>query len=263
LARTGAAARSPVVFFTDDGQQVEVPMSSIYFDDGVIGSTLLPDDEKLLALLTHEAGLGQIVAGSAPIPPAFTVEAAQAGAYGNRIVVTTAPGADEGTVDVTVSATDHYSFVNVDDLKGLLGTDHEDGTQPGILKVADSPAGATEPIVGDVVEDPAGTWALKGADPAADAVTLGARTPGAPFEAGKVTVRVEAQDTFTLVVSWTKTVPKVVPDDFAKQAFTDGFTFLVTFHGPFHLPRAGTVSLTGGSDPSDPVRATATVMAAD
>jgi hypothetical protein len=271
LARTSAVARSPVVFFTPDGTQIEIPMSSIYFDDGVLGTWAADPSGKLLPWLTYQATLGRIVAtAKPPTSPALVVQAAHAGAYGNRIEVKTAPAAvptKVDSVDVTVSATDRYADVKVADLAGLLGTAGADGTQPGILLVSDAPPGATEPKKGPVTEA-AGKWELAGAG-GGPAVKLAARNPGAPFDAGKVLVNIddgEAAGTFTLVVTWSATAADVVPADFA-AAFSPKFDFLVTITQPagghFLTPRAGTISLAGGSEQRDAARAEATVPAAD
>lgn len=245
-------------------------MSSIYFDDGVLGTGLADPSGKLVPWLKYQAMLGRIVAtDSPPAPPAFLVTAADAGAYGNRIAVETTPAAvptKVDSVDVTVSATDRYPDVKVAQLAGLLGIAGANGTQPGILQVSDAPAGAAEPKKGPVAEA-AGEWELAG-DGGGAAVKLAGRNPGAEFDAGKVLVSVddgEAAGTFTLVVTWSATAADVVPADFA-AAFT-AFDFLVTITkpaaGPFLTPRAGTLYLTGGSEPSAATTAKATVPTDD
>src|SRR4051794_2985271 len=109
-------------------------MSSIYFDDGALGTTRPHDasSDKLLAWLKHLAGLGRIAATAAqPASPAFVVAAAEAGTYGNKIEVTTGPAAaptKPDSVDVTVSATDRYPDVKVGELEGLLGSAAGAGT---------------------------------------------------------------------------------------------------------------------------------------
>jgi hypothetical protein len=272
LARTAAQAMSPVVFFTEDGAQLEVPMSAIYFDNGVVGTDRPPDSSsrKLLLWLQYQASLGRIVsAPDPPASPAFLVEAATAGTYGNRIEITTAPAATPtavDSVDVKVSATDRYIDVKVADLAGLLGTAGAKGTEPGLLQVADNPVGASEPTPGIIAEDPTATWKL---GTGKKAVTLEPRTPGTDFDAGDVLVRVEpggAPGTFALVVTWSAAVDDVSPADFS-AAFTPKFDFLVTIakpaDGPFKAPRAGTLSLAGGSERTDATSARATVMADD
>ena len=268
-----------MVFLTAEGVQIEVPMSSIYFDDGVLGTSRPADasSTNLLYWLRYQASLGRIVAApEPPTPPAFVVEAAMAGAYGNKIEITTGPAATPTTadsVDVKVSATDRYPDVKVADLAGLLGTAAGagaalDGTQPGLLHVSDNPANASDPDTGIVAEDSAGgTWELTGSGAAA--VTLAPRISGAEFDAGDVLVRVdagEAPGTFTLVVTWSATVDDVVVADFS-TAFSPKFDFLVTIGradgGPFRLPRAGSSFLAGGREPADAIAARATVLAGD
>jgi hypothetical protein len=248
-------------------------MSSIYFDDGAIG-TSRPNDassEQFLAWLKYQAMLGRIVAAAKPpTPAAFVVQAAHAGAYGNEIEVETAPAAAPtkvDSVDVTVSATDRYADVKVAELAGLLGTAADAGTQPGILHVSDAPAGASEPKKGPVVEA-GGEWALAG-DAGGPVVKLAARNPGAAFDAGKVHVNIddgETAGTFTLVVTWWATAADIVPADFA-AAFSPKFDFLVVITqpagGPFLTPRAGRISLVGGSEPRAAVTAKATIPADD
>ena len=161
-------------------------MSEIYFDNGVVG-TYRPIDSsshKLLQWLNYQASLGRIVAAlDPPTPHAFLVEAATAGAYGNRIEITTAPAATPtavDSVDVKVSATDRYPDVKVADLAGLLGTAASagvpavKGTDPGLLQVSDNPADASEPTPGIVPEAPTATWKLTGTG--AKAVKLKPRT---------------------------------------------------------------------------------------
>jgi hypothetical protein len=272
LARTAAQATRPVVFFTEDGAQIEIPMSLIYFDDGVVGTDRPIDSSsrKLLQWLQYQASLGRIVAAlDPPTPPAFLVEAVTPGAYGNRIEITTAAAATPtavDSVDVKVSATDRYPDVKVADLAGLLGTAGADGTAPGLLQVADNPAGASEPTPG-IVAEATGAWKLTGKG--AKAVALEPRSPDAKFKAGDVLVRVDpggAPGTFTLVVTWSATVEDVSPADF-DTAFTPKFGFLVTIvkpaDGPFMTPRAGTRSLVGGSEPTKATSARVTVLADD
>ena len=277
MARTAAVARSPVVFFTEEGTQIEIPMSLIYFDDGVVGTTRPASSATLVDWLKYQASLGHIVAGlQPPTPPAFVVNALQAGLYGNKIEITTAPAAaptKADSVDVTVSVTDRYPDVKVADLAGLLGTAATggnpavEGTKPGLLHVSDDPVGASEPTPRIVPELPADTWELAGAG--ANAVTLAPRISGTEFEAGDVLVRVDAGQapgTFTLVVTWSATVGDVVAADF-DTAFTPTFDFLVAIDkpdgAPFRLPRAGTRSLAGGSEQAAATNANATVLADD
>jgi hypothetical protein len=199
------------------------------------------------------------------------VEAAQAGAYGNRIEASTAPAAaptKPESVDVTVSATDRYENVKVGDLAGLLGTPAASGSEPGILLVADAPAGASDPNLGVVPQDAVGgEWTLTGAG--AKAVKLAPRSPAAPFDPDDVLVRIAAGDqagTFTLIVIWSATAEDVVPAGFA-AAFSPKFDFLVTIATPaggqFQTPLAGTVTLTGGHEPVAATTAKATVPADD
>jgi hypothetical protein len=246
-------------------------MSSIFFDDGVLVTTYPTDAStgKLVAWLEYQRTLGAIVAtATPPTPPAFFVEAANAGAYGNRIeVVTAASSTKVGALDVTVSATDSYGDVKVAGLADLLGTSGHPGTQPGILHVADAPAGAAKPKQGTVAKaGAADEWVLAGAA-TGPAVKLAPRITGADFEAGDVVVSIEDgdDDKFTLVVTWSATAAGVLPAGFA-AAFS-AFAFLVTVSQPsgppFPVPRAGTVSLTGGSEQRAATKAKATVLADD
>jgi hypothetical protein len=246
-------------------------MSSIYFDDGKIGT--LDDDppDQLLDWLKYRASIGEIVASAAPPPEAaFTVTAAQTGPYGNGIEVTTVPAAaptKKGSVDVTVSATDHYKKVAAGQLKVLLGMAADDGTQPGLMLVSDAPSNPSKPNLGIVPKDQgAEEWTLAGAG--ATAVKLAPRSPGADFDKGDVLVRIEDAEgpgLFTLIVTWSRTVKDVVPSDFAAKLPAE-FAFLVTVDpegGAYRTPRAGTFTLSGWSDPIDATKAKATVPADD
>jgi hypothetical protein len=293
MAKSAAVGDGPVVFFTDQGQQVFLPLSDIHFDGDVVGSDTEPSSatDPLGKWLRYLVAQGRLVPGPTPAPgPAMVFTAVGAGSAGNNIVVTvTANGATK--VDITVTETDTYEGLTVDtalpsSLDKVLGTTAAGsvGTQPGLVRV--------QPIVGrppdpapvvmtsqappwDVVDAGGNTsFTLEPRGPGSD-VAQQAGTP--PYEP-KWTIEVAkvvqppggAAKTFTLKVAWTNTVTvgaadlTVDPTDPASKLVP--LAFAVTITKPngsagLTLPRLGSATLRGGAEPAPATKARATLLA--
>ena len=273
----------PVVFCTDDGKQIQVPLSLIYFENGAVG-TSRPNDASsanLLGWLQYLASRGRIVPGAtSPAKTALVFKATDPGAYGNNITITAAavvPATTPRRIDLTVALTDRYPNLKLADLAhldDLMGTAAARGSKPGLLRVKPPlPANAVLPTAGEKPEadrtpvagvTPPANWTLSGTG--ADALVLEPSMPGDPFDEGTTVVRVEAgaaANSVTLVVTWFATVRNLAAtDNFATKL--DPFRLLVklgdTPADGFTLPGDGTVSLSGGSDRADAVAATATLL---
>jgi hypothetical protein len=283
VAQVTAVGSGPVVFSADDGKQIQVPLTLIYFEDGAVGTSRTNDasSANLLLWLRYLVRRGRIGPGaSSPPKTALAFKATNPGASGNNITITAAevvPATTPRRVDLTVALTDRYPNLRIVDLghlDDLMGTAGAAGSKPGLLRVKTPlPGNPVLPTVGEKPEDdrtpvggvtPPANWTLSGTG--ADALVLEPSTPGDAFDAGTTVVRVDAgaaADSVTLVVTWSATVRNVAAtDDFATKL--DPFRLLVKLGDPpaggFTLPRPDTVSLTGGADSSDAVAATATLL---
>lgn len=279
MTKTVAIGDGPVVFFKG-GVQVEVPLSEIYFENSVIGTTrtdLLPELQTWLAYL---ASRGRLNAGLEPSSTAFVVSAVQRGVAGNDIELRVAPKSAAGvvpvTVDVTVTETDQYQGLTIATLLNALGDQGVGGTRLGLVTVRSNPpassaaavvANASVPLVpGAAAGDPP-TWTIAGTG--AGAVKLQPRTPGAEFDAGTKTLAISdpvaATGTFTLTATWTRIVRDVDANNIGAKLAELGY--LVVVAPPqgeaaiTKVPRPGTVKLTGGSAPVAATAAIAVVLA--
>jgi len=284
MTQVAAVGPGPVSFSATDGTQIEVPLWEIYFEDGNVG-TRRPRDASSAMLdlwLSYLAANGRLVAGEKPSQTALQFVATNPGAYGNNITVATITvgAASPRKVDITVSITDRYPDLTVDDLThldDLLGTQASPSKTPGVLQVKPPiPSNLTLPAVGEKPEadrtpvggvTPPATWPIAGT--AHDVLVLEPRDPGTAFDAGTTVVAMDAgtlPQSVTLVVTWSATVNGVkATDDFTTMF--DSFGFLVELGDPppdgFTLPRDGTVVLSGGTNAVDARPATVTLLTID
>jgi hypothetical protein len=262
----------PIAFYTDEGQQVLIPLSTISIDGDEVTTTMaLEPAAALSAWLKHESKLGRIRAvPDEPPGEAMRITAVEPGTIGNHITVTIDGGATD-TVDVTITSIDEYRGLRLVDLEPTLGSTRVTGSRVGLVQF--KTPGTADPIEGDAAPtDPQSappSWiASGGANPA---FTVEARRPGT--DPLRVTVHVGniagagAALTFTLTATWSVKVRGVTatnmeaPDGLVNQA-----AFIVRIEKPasgvYKLPKAGTiVTLSGGADPVAR-QATTTVLSA-
>jgi hypothetical protein len=298
MAKAAALGDGPVAFFKD-GVQIEVPLSAIHFQDNVVSTDRsdLAGFDKWIAFL---ASRGRLVAGVAPpIATALVATAVPPGTNGNSITLIVAPldpAAIPAQADLTVTEKDLYEGLTLVSLSTQLGTRAAPGTRPGLLCVKPNPNATTTlpaPTPRITATTAAGvdpTWTIAGTpgtpgDAAANPVVpptpsteviLELRRPGtgSSLDARDFFVSITVQPattggpTFTLAVTWTKTVSVRVGDTLAGVASPLApLGYFVKFATPegtptiTRLPRPGTVTLTGGNERVEAVPATATVLA--
>src|SRR5690242_6395300 len=103
MALSAALGDGPIVFFTNQGQQIQVPLSAIHFENGKVGTTRTDLGADFLTWITYLASRGRLVASASPPPlSSLVVTAAEPGASGDNIELTVTPNADPALVDVRV-----------------------------------------------------------------------------------------------------------------------------------------------------------------
>jgi hypothetical protein len=283
MPRTAALGDGPIVFFTDKGEQIQVPLSAIYFDNGVVGTTRTDLPAEFVSWLSFLALRRRLVAGRAPPSEyALVVTAEAEGAAGDNIQLTVTASVDPDLVDVRVTQTDHYDNVTMAALVALLGVKGvANGKEPGLLWFTASPPSAAVPAASPNLIMIAGadpippTWNI--APTGATAVKLEPRRTGTGFDDAtaertlaitNIKTPTSGPVTFTLTFIWTKKVDDVAPGDIEAKLATLGY--LARFTPPpgptttiSKLPRPGSITLKGGSETLDATKAHATVLARD
>jgi hypothetical protein len=266
MANIPALGGSPVAFVDSDGNQREIPLSQLFFDNNGINpinwrpySTYKTIVDPWLKYLVAQ---GLLVPGVLPpSKPALIITARdKLGAAGNTVSVTFAnptPNADPNlaTADTTVSARQSWSLLTASSLPSVLGTAPGTGSQPGLVFLAaPAPPAGTMPVAGKV---PASGTPAQFDTPkqgGGTAFTVEALFNGAAdaADAALLTVTVEdvnaTNNSFSLVVDWTKSHPAATLHDLVNA---NPFAFLVNFAAPsgglIGPPNAGTITLQGGA----------------
>jgi len=258
------------------GRQLSIPLTSLYFDDqGTIKADQWPEygsgtaqfKKNVDGWLSYLSKQSLLSPGKAPTAkPAFQIGARDPGSTGNFITVefrnvvpdTKVPG--NTTADVTVTETDTYTLLTPDTLEKVIGKSSGGGSKPGLVFLATATpilpaagggdlksAGVGKPFIFDF----AGAFTVQSKHDEADAALTNV----------KISAIDPVAKTFTLIATWKKTAPAVKLSDLGT---TFGYELTVTppkgvFSDP---PAAGTVTLTGGSDPISvsAVKAQATVV---
>ena len=285
MARTTAVGDEPVVFFTDSGQHLFLPLSDIEFD-GAVPQSKTHTSASLGNWLKYLVAQGRLAAGPTPaLPDAIVFEAPDEGSTGNNILVKVAANTPT-SVYITVTETDLYEGLTLDPASdfylpkiiGASGVAPSTKSRLGLVRVKTIDPGAPDPAEGPA-QPVAGTipsWTIAGAGGATDpSFTLEARAAGS--EAGGWVIEVSdvkqaggARATFTLEVTWTKTVIlaeadlTILPSEPASPLFP--LAFAVTIKRPagasaLKLPRPGSVTLQGGAENAPATTATATLSA--
>lgn len=285
MPTTAAAGAGPIVFFTQAGTQITLPLSAIYFDASDQVKVRRADDAdtpQLIKWLEYLVDQKRITRAVTP-PPALpgtsmVVTARVAGADGNWITLGVATNAADATkLDVTVTETDVYeglsldsaSVTSIDKVLGLKGG--AAGVRASLVRV-DAITG-TPPMPNEgavaITATHAGipSWTVPGGNPAATSFTLSARAAGSEGPGALWTVEVSevTATTFTLEVSWTKTVTIGAVGDLAGLDAALGFAVAVArpegSSAFTALPALGTFSLKGGAERVDAKTASAAVPA--
>jgi hypothetical protein len=275
-----ALGGSPVAFTDADGNQREIPLSQLYFDDHGINASNWPPYYSYKPIvdpwLAWLVAQGLVFAGTeAAGKPALVIAAREKGAAGNAISVTFAnptPNADPkaATVDVTVTARQSWSLLIAASLESVLGTGPGTGARPGLVFLTGTaPAAGTIPVEGTVkaAGNPAEFAIPKQGDGTAFTLEALFNSDADAADAALLTVTVANVDatlgSFSLIVDWTKSQKAVSLDDLQNK---NPFAFLVTFAAPdgglIGPPNAGTIALQGGVDtsPTGALTATATAL---
>jgi hypothetical protein len=270
----------PIGFTDTNGKQQSIPLSLLYFDNGLVKADKWPLYSANTAVV--DALLKSLVAGEflkpAPAPPpkpAMVLKAAIPGIRGNTIQVTfsnivagaTPPTSTTFEAEITAKATYSGLSFNPASLSfvgKVLGVGATLGTSPGLVRVKEpAPSTAVLPKAITTSTQLAGggvsaksSLSVAG-DPSGTAFTLEAWKDGAEGNNIKITipdVNSEAQ-TFTLVVEWTQ--PKITSIALSelpsKLAGLAGKEFVIEVSKPegatdFGIPALGTITLSGGAD---------------
>lgn len=258
------ASTNPLSFSTTNGNHLMIPVSALYFDDA---GNLKADRWPLYTAnqTTVDAFLGRLRAAGAlqagpepPVKPALKATAVTKGASGvvveiefSNVTANTATPASS-TADVTVTETNTFTAIEVGKLVDTMGSTASNGSRPGLVFVSSAgvptlpkdgtyafaaPA-AGQPVEANIDEEPgpgtAFTLKARAVDPA-----------GAVTEA-TVSSSDAATQTFTLIVTWTRSVAAT-----AISALAAEFANVVTIEAPdggYRAPTPGKVTLVGGSD---------------
>lgn len=288
MTHTHARGDGPIVFFTDKGTRLEVPLSAIYFDGTTVGTEVTPVPTGFNEWIAFLASRGSLVSSPVSRPAAaLKVSAVTPGAFGNQIKVIVAPRAASGVVDVTATETNRYDDLTLASLTDRLGSSATGrGSEPGLLWVKDNPPAAAaavpvaSPATGIAPTPPTppatlSSWTIAstgGATP--DVVTLEPRTDSPAFDEPDFTVVAVSNvvapapgattgPSFTLTVTWSRTVTDVSLANIAAKLADLGY--LVAFTAPaggFLLPRPGTYVLMGGAEPA-PANPASTIILAN
>ncbi len=300
MSERKAIGDGPVVFFDDEGRQISIPLSAITIDGGTVKVDQVEPAEPLETWLKFLVTQGRLTPDTAPAAPvALVATAAVSGANGNTISVNIAKNnANPTLIDVTVTETDMYEGLTIADklspsylptvigvggtpaVGGGAGTPGTSGARPGLVRVTptaiDPPLGATpaDPIAAKK-ETNAPNWTFaSGPGAAPSSFSLEPRILDPASATTSWTVEVKdilpvagaARSTFTLAVTWRKTVTLAPTDDSAAlltklASLGLAVTIKAPDGAPAKLPALGTFTLRGGADVAAAKAATATLVA--
>jgi hypothetical protein len=280
----------PIGFTDKNGKQQSIPLSLLYFENGVVKANKWPLHPLNTAVV--DALLKRLVAGeflkpapASPPKPAMSLKAAIPGAKGNTIQVTfsnivagaTPPATT--TFDAEIAAKATYAALSFDPdspafIGKVLGTSAP-GTSPGLVRVKNLPSPAVPPKVITVPKPLASggasaTLSLSvDGDPSGTAFTLEAWKEGAEGNNIKITlpeVNLGAK-TFTLVVEWAQDkIPSITLANLQSQLPGGKFVIeeVLKPEGAvdFGIPAPGTIVLSGGADATGALPARAVAFSA-
>ena len=287
MASTKALGDEPIVFFTQDGKEVFLPVSDIYFENGVAASRSDTISVGLAEWLAYLVAQGRLVPAPTLAPgPAMVFSAAVAGSSGNNIVVeVTANGPTK--VDIRVTETDLYDDLTLDSTSpnylptvvGVTGQPGTRGTRPGLVRVQPITGNPPDPAKGAAVsvlpvDNHTPTWTIAGVAQGTTSFTLEARGPDS--DVGEWTIEVTdvqpgtGRKKFTLKIAWTNRVTvsaadlTVNPATSASKLYPLAFAVAITKPAgstELKLPSLGSFNLGGGAEPAESTKAKATLLA--
>ncbi len=271
MTQIAAVGDGPIVFVTDAGQQLSLPLAEIFFDGNGVNSSNPEVTGAFQDWLKYLVAQGRLGPGKVPAPGiAMVFTAVAPGSTGNNIVVTVAQNTDPAKVDVTVTETDTYEGLTLGSLPNVIGgTSGPPGTRPSLVRAQVAPS-APDPIAGSAVlvaatNPPNWTVAgpVTGGNPTTSFTLVAARTGSAPTEwtiaVSNVQQPATGSKTFTLTVTWTKKVTAVSGlGDLNPQL---GFAVTVSAPDGYKRPKPGSINLAGGTEPTAATPARATLPA--
>ncbi len=209
--------------------------------------TVRPED------LTTVNTLQSIVDGVASVT--MNVSAADPGSAGNNISVSISnvQVSIPSTFDLGVTETDVYPSLSTGTIVSIVGDTNTPGSKPGLAHVVGKPA---LPPNNQTVQFTGGQNNVNAQASFLDAtgkvaLTLEAKKPGSDGNLITATIsNVQASGSFTLGLTWTKTVPGLTLGDFL-QKIQSNLSYEITATPPaagMTLPAEGVTTLSGGTD---------------
>jgi hypothetical protein len=269
----------PVSFTDTNGKQQSIPLSLLYFDNGVVKADRWPPysaNSAVVDSLIKSLVEGEFLksAPAQPSKPALVLRSAIPGVKGNAIQVTfsnivagaTPPTSTTFDAEIAAKATyvglsgapNSPAFVG-----RVLGVDVDPGTSPGLVRVQKpSPttvalpkAMTTTPLTsGDATTN--SSLSVNGQ--AGVVFTLEAWTVGADGNNINITISdIDAVlNTFTLTVEWTQAkITSIKLADLPSKLVGTGFVIKEVLKpegaADFGIPAPGTIALGGGIDATD------------
>jgi hypothetical protein len=264
MARTPALSNGPVEFTNAGGNQVSLPLSSIFFDGKTIhseGSIYNANKAAADDWLTYLAKIGEIVPdANPPSKTAMVIKAKSAGSTGNFIQIrfSNPDNTDPTNVkfDVTVTETDAYPGLTPATIQQALGA------QPGLVVLpgtapTELPQPGSYPLAVTNPNSPASVDIPKNSG-SGNAFTLQAKADGPDGALTQVTIKDVTATTFTLTAAWMKTATQIMASNIG-ATFDYEITVSAPTGGTLSAPAAGTVTLSGGSDAASARQASAVV----
>jgi len=267
----------PIGFTDTNGKQQSIPLSLLYFDNGVVKANkwgLYEDNKAVVDALLKSQVAGEFLkpAPASPPKPAMILKAAIPGAKGNTIQVTfsnivagaTPPASSTFDAEITAKAT--YAGLSFEPespsfIGKVLGVGAKPGTSPGLVRVKEpAPSAAIQPkafTTSKKLTDGGGSpkFSLSvDTETTGKTLDLEAWKDGAAGDNIQVSIPAvnPGAKTFTLVVEWTQ--PKITSiklTDLPAGVKLQGVDFVVEVSPPaggFGIPTPGTIALSGGVD---------------
>ncbi|MBM4318925.1 MAG: hypothetical protein FJ125_02960 [Deltaproteobacteria bacterium] len=258
MATYAVSGAGPVVFFTESGQQVTVPLTALSFVDGQLEiDAAYQGVAGLKPWLDYLQQAGRLQQAAAPPASlAMVVAAARPGTDGNDVQLTIAfpDPSDAEHFDVTVTELEILEQLSPEQLEEVLGTADEPGSRPGLVRVVAAAgyqlpkAMAETPLAGGSGTNPS-SLEIKAADDST-AFVLQARAAGADGDLTQVEITDvdDVEGTFKLTATWTKKVEGLT----AAGAAAADLGYAVQIAAPagqqIATPEPGTYALTGGAE---------------
>jgi hypothetical protein len=272
MANTPATGNGPFEFTSSAGKQISIPLSAFTFDAAgniVVDSAWQPltNAQPGSALLAHAVKEGLIAPTAVASPfPAMIIKAADPGAGGNNITVTvvvstivTSPPTNDPTLvpfSLTVAENDNYTGLTAATVENVLGSSAVTGSSPGLVQVVHGsvdPTGVPTLQNGVLLGSPAEFDVVGSGSPGTVFILMAKRSGDSGPTKIKITPNVasppSANPTFSLLVSWTRTVSGItLPNLHAMVQSALGYEITVSkpSSGAYSVPTAGVTTLSGG-----------------